>query len=162
MNELIIAAFKGRVAAVVALLGAMGNKDKSAVDLNAVDRHGYTALIYAARKGYEEIVIALLGATGTDGTAVDLNTADQYGCTALILAAYHGHPKIAVALLRATGKDGATVDVSLKDNQGHTAHSYARKQSTGIFPPALLARLDPSSRGTSIMALRALKCYASA
>lgn len=104
-TALIIAAKAGLLDAVNAMLEHWSSVDT--VDgggrrsggpdvINAVGgKARWTALIYAAVEGHDEIVSALVGATGKDGVAIDLNVADKDGQTALTLAAVEGHDEAA-------------------------------------------------------------------
>ena len=83
-------------------------------DTNARDGKGWTALMYAADKGYALIVPALLGA----GADPNLRLAD--GATALFIAAVHGHSEIIGFLMEAGAK------ISIKGPKGKTATHAAR------------------------------------
>lgn len=64
----------GRIDNVLVLLAR-------AVEVNAVDDEGWTALLGAAHHGHPDIVRVLMAVHG-----IDLNKADKTGCTALALA----------------------------------------------------------------------------
>ena len=72
------AAYVGRTEMVAALLAAPG------LNVNAADRDGRTALMWAANGGHTEIVTALLAYPG-----VDVNAADRAGQTARAFGSYH-------------------------------------------------------------------------
>lgn len=118
-----------------------------AVDVNAKDMYGKTALIAAAENGRVEIVRLLLKARG-----IDVNTKDGYG-SALFWASHKGHEDIVRLLLNVPGIDvnasmtalmGAAltgradivrlllrvpkIDVNVKDVEGNTALMLAAKR----------------------------------
>jgi hypothetical protein len=76
--------------------------------INARNKHGNTALMKAAFKGYYSVVRLLLGA------GAHVNVENVYGNTALMKACHRGHFRVAKLLLEAgadvnaTDKDGAT------------------------------------------------------
>jgi TonB family protein len=84
-----------------------------AVDVNARDAQGWTALIYSAVKGDTEILSALLSG------GADPNAKDESGNTALIHAAEEGHLDQVKALLR------SSPDVNAVNNDGQTALNLA-------------------------------------
>ncbi len=88
----------------------------SGVDVNARDARGWTALMYAADRGYALFVQPLLKA----GASPNLRLAD--GATALFIAVVHGHSEIVGMLMRA----GA--DISIRGPKGKTAVDAARMQ----------------------------------
>jgi ankyrin repeat protein len=104
-NALMIAAYKGNVAAVKALLG-------KEVEVN---KQGWTALHYAATIGNDEIVKLLL-----DGSAY-IDAESPNSTTPLMMAAGKGH----VSTVKLLVDEGA--DVSLKNNVGMTALDFARE-----------------------------------
>jgi len=85
--------------------------------VNAVDRHGLTALFWASCRGNEGIVRALLGASA------DPNIAISDGSTPLIQASCNGHSSVVSLLIEA--KPGATLSVNHADSDGWTALMYA-------------------------------------
>jgi TonB family protein len=93
----------GEVESVRELLAAPG------ADVDAADEAGWTALMYAAEAGHDEVVEALLEAGAKP------NLQNQAGETALHLAARHGRTASADLLLKA----GA--DLGLRDAEGRTA-----------------------------------------
>jgi ankyrin repeat protein len=103
-NALMIAAYKGNVAAVKALLG-------KEVEVN---KQGWTALHYAATIGNDEIVKLLLD----DSAYIDAESPNS--TTPLMMAAGKGH----VSTVKLLVDEGA--DVSLKNNVGMTALDFAR------------------------------------
>ncbi|MEM4295602.1 MAG: ankyrin repeat domain-containing protein, partial [Candidatus Anstonellales archaeon] len=87
-------------------------------DVNAKDKYGNTALIWATENNNTDIVELLIKAE------VDVNVQDKDGRTALMYAAKHGNTEI-VKLLR---KGGAAVNQ--EDNYGWTATMYAAYYSS--------------------------------
>jgi ankyrin repeat protein len=77
-------------------------------DVNAVNRHGDTALTVAARHGCTNTVSVLIAA------GANLNTADQDGNTSLMLAAIRGHITTVSALIV------AKADVNAANQYGDT------------------------------------------
>lgn len=65
-------------------------------NLDAVDQHGATALMYAAKNGHLHIIKALIDAKA------DLHVTDKIGCTALTWATLYCHPEI-INVLTAAG-----------------------------------------------------------
>ncbi|KAK1242942.1 hypothetical protein MKX08_005754 [Trichoderma sp. CBMAI-0020] len=69
---------------------------------------GRTALVWAAARGFTEVVRQLIGA------GADVNTADKDGCTPLLAASEYGHVEVARILiekdadLEATAEEGVT------------------------------------------------------
>ncbi len=100
-QDLVAAARSGDTAAVESLLA-------SGVEVNAKDREGSTALMFAAVRGDARMVAKLLAA------GADPNLKDANGETALILGASHG-----VEIVRALLSEGA--DPNLADGEGQTA-----------------------------------------
>ncbi|MBE33266.1 hypothetical protein CL647_04000 [bacterium] len=82
-------------------------------DVNATDNGGNTALHWAVRNGWEDIVQLLLD------KGAEVNAKDKYGNRALNLVAFYGSEDIVQALVKA----GA--DVNAKDSEGLTALHYA-------------------------------------
>lgn len=120
------AIFRGDAAAVSATLA-------EGADLEAVNAHGHTPLIWAAQHGKAEIVRLLL----SRGAAVD--AADANGYTALIWAAQEGYIKVAEVLL-AAGADHRAVE-----KHGYTALMWASQQGyTGVVRVLLAAGADPA------------------
>jgi ankyrin repeat protein len=79
------------------------------VDVNIKDKNGSTALIYASRNGYKDIVELLLK------YKADINIKNKFGNTALIYALRNGYKEIVELLLK------YKADVNIKDNYGSTA-----------------------------------------
>lgn len=120
------AIFAGDVATVAAEL-------ERGTDLEAVNAHGHTPLIWAAQHGKAEIVRLLLA----KGAAVE--AADANGYTALIWAAQEGYIKVAELLL-AAGADQGRVE-----KHGYTALMWASQQGyTGIVRVLLARGADPA------------------
>ena len=130
----VAATFVGSVA-VVELLLANG------VDVNAVNRHGDTALHKAAGNGHAEVV-ALLVEHGAKVNVADHD--DRYGYTPLHQAAFTGAVGICELLL----SHGA--DVEALTNLGETAlHSAARSGNLELVEVLLRHRADVSARNPS-------------
>jgi ankyrin repeat protein len=90
---------------------------KHSADVNAADRYGLTALMFAATlNGNPDVFITLLK------HGADINAVDKDGRTALMFAAMlNGNPEIIALLI----KHGA--DVNIKDHYGKNALDYAEK-----------------------------------
>jgi len=103
------------------ILGALLRKDietakkiiEKGADVNQKDKDGNTALIYASKNEYIDIVNALLE------KGADVNQKDKDGNTALIYASSYGYIDIVNALLE------KGVDVNQKNKDGSTALIYA-------------------------------------
>ncbi|MCK4319689.1 ankyrin repeat domain-containing protein [Candidatus Micrarchaeota archaeon] len=78
-------------------------------DVNAEDKDGWTALMWAAKKGYAETVKLLIE------KEADVNAKDSYNTTTLMLASDNGYLKIAELLIE------KGVDVNAKNEDGWTA-----------------------------------------
>eukprot|EP00286_Rhodomonas_abbreviata_P009190 CAMPEP_0181321532 /NCGR_PEP_ID=MMETSP1101-20121128/18742_1 /TAXON_ID=46948 /ORGANISM="Rhodomonas abbreviata, Strain Caron Lab Isolate" /LENGTH=418 /DNA_ID=CAMNT_0023429379 /DNA_START=58 /DNA_END=1315 /DNA_ORIENTATION=- len=83
-------------------------------DINSKKSDGFTALHYAAREGYNEIVDWLIGAKA------NVNAVNNFGNSPLHLSAHNGHAEATRMLLN------ARADTTLKNNQGKTALDRAR------------------------------------
>lgn len=110
VTPLMVAAANGSVREVENLI-AQG------VDVNAQNRLGATALMYAIYYSGSVDVARILVENGAD-----VNTKDVYGLTALMHAAYSGKEDLVVLLM----ENGA--DVHLKDNEGKMAVNYAAER----------------------------------
>jgi len=114
-QQLICAAMQGQVTIVRALL------QQDSINVNKRDRHGCTALRYAASNGHEDVVISLLKHNNTD-----VNKMDRHGCTALMRAVIGGvrrtggHTEVVKQLLQ---QDGINVEIRCYGNW--TALMYA-------------------------------------
>lgn len=101
-------------------------------NVNAVDRHGHTALMQAAKSGDIELVRDLL----RRGASVEMTS--QKGKTALHYAAANGHVEIVKLLIEAGS------DVNLRDNEWHTPLMLAAIYGCNHTVQALLANgADP-------------------
>jgi hypothetical protein len=93
----------------------------SGAELDAANRYGVTALIWAADYGHSDLMRVLLAA------GANTNLKDEYGRTALMKAAREGHLE-AVGLLLKAGANAAAVD-----EDGKTALTFAREKGhTGV------------------------------
>ncbi len=115
-NALIIASLMGHTEIVQCLLKA---KEKPEID--ATDKHGLTALIWASNKGKIEAVRLLLGA------GANINAADNRGLTVLIWASLKGHIDI-VRLLLDDNKEGNT-NIRITDKKSRAAFIWASFRS---------------------------------
>ena len=110
---LIDAAIEGNPAEVARLIAAGAN-------VNAVDKNGYTALMWAASyiqsAGADRIVADLISA------GADVDMCDDEGRTALMISAWWSHAKTVTALIAA----GANVDAH--DHDGNTALMLAARE----------------------------------
>lgn len=103
-------------------------------DVNALDRHGQTALMLAAHAGHGAIVETLIA------HRANLNVTAKFGLSAVMLAVVAGHAEVA----RLLAKAGA--DVSLRASgapgfAGKTAYDLAVERGM----PELAAELKPGS-----------------
>ncbi|XP_064456004.1 ankyrin repeat domain-containing protein 39-like [Ornithodoros turicata] len=102
-------------------------------DPNSQDSYGYTALHYACRQGYSQLVELLL----TKGA--DVNKQTKGGATALHRAAYKGHLKCVQLLL------DKNADSMLTDSDGKTAlHKAAENGHENVC--SVLLKKCPSLR----------------
>ena len=90
-------------------------------DVNARDKRGRTALMYAVDKGYVLLVEPLLAAQA------DPNVRGPDGATALYIAAAHGHSEIITMLMQA-GADPTIKGPKRKGLKGSTPMDIARAQ----------------------------------
>ncbi len=139
---LIQAAKTGNIIHVQALLA-------KGVNANAKDSEGTTALMFAAQKGYTEIVRILLN------NDANVNLASRrFGLTALMLAAAHKQPDSARLLL------AAGADVNAKNDDGSTALMVASlKGDINVVRLLLDANADVNVRdkdGDSALKIAAL------
>lgn len=113
---------------VLAVVGLLGR----GADVNALDRHGQSALMLAAHAGHREAVETLIA------HRANLNITAKFGLSALMLAVVAGHYEIA----RLLAKAGA--DLSLR---GSGAPGFAGKTACDLAAerglPELSAELMP-------------------
>ena len=91
---------------------------RAGADVDALDRHGQTALMRAAHRGSRAMVEALVAA------GADLDVTAKYNLSALMLAITAGHVEVARVLARA----GANLDIRGRGAPGFagkTAHDLA-------------------------------------
>ena len=103
-------------------------------DVNALDRHGQTALMLAAHAGKREVVEALIA------HQANLNITAKFGLSALMLAIVAGHPDIARHLAKA-GADLSLRGAGAPGFAGKTAHDLALER--GMLE--LSAHVKPTS-----------------
>jgi len=89
---------------------------QAGADINAKNNYGWTALMWASKYGYKDVVKLLIKA------GADINAKTYSGWTALISASGNGHIDV-VELLLQTG-----ADVNAKDNYGWTALTRASQK----------------------------------
>jgi hypothetical protein len=99
--------------------------------INATDRYGNTALIWAARHGHIAIVRALLAKEG-----IAINTVGQDGDTALIWAAHNGNAANVTALLARLNLEAITH----KNNEHCTAAQEAEQRGHDESAKLITAR----------------------
>ena len=100
-------------------------------DVNQSDNDGCTALHFAAREGYNEVVKILL-----EGKA-EVNQKDHDGWTALRLAAFYGYNEMVKILLE------AKAEVNSTSNTGRTAlHFGCQKGNKDVVTTLLAANAD--------------------
>eukprot|EP00613_Pedinella_sp_CCMP2098_P044718 CAMPEP_0171798054 /NCGR_PEP_ID=MMETSP0991-20121206/70338_1 /TAXON_ID=483369 /ORGANISM="non described non described, Strain CCMP2098" /LENGTH=616 /DNA_ID=CAMNT_0012409265 /DNA_START=85 /DNA_END=1931 /DNA_ORIENTATION=+ len=119
---------------------AQGNTDNGAkaaelveagANLNTLDGHRDTALIYAAQKGHASIARTLIEAK------TELNCENKMKSTALMVAAYHGHDSIVRDLIE------ADADVNHKNQDGETAVMWAaEKGHTNVIKKLIGAKAE--------------------
>jgi ankyrin repeat protein len=117
---------------------AVGELLRAGADVDARDRHGQTALMLAAHRGYRDVVEVLADA------GADLNVAAKYNLTALMLAVVAGHATVARVLVRA-GADLGIRGVGAPGFAGKTAYDLALAREM----EELYADLAPGGGGAS-------------
>ena len=95
--------------------------DVPRIQVNLIDATGMTALMYASRNVYPDVVEILLQAPG-----IKVNCQDNEGKTALIRAAITGSTKVVKILLQVP-----EIDVNAVDYKGWTALGWARMLAYG-------------------------------
>ncbi|MBR4984716.1 MAG: ankyrin repeat domain-containing protein [Proteobacteria bacterium] len=108
---------------------------QAGAEVNAKDKNGKTALMYAADSGNDETIKALLQA------GAEVNAKDKNGKTALMYAASTGNEDAIEALVKA----GA--DLSASDNKGKTVKACAA-ESRNEDAAKLLERLESADKAT--------------
>lgn len=131
------------------------------VDVNAVDKEGYTALIWAAGKGHAEAVAALLCSARDECGAPTINvnvTTRVNRDTALMMAAANDHVDVIALLLRVDG-----IDVNAKNDKGDSALLLAARYGfTGAIKTLLSCKAvdrdatDRDGLNAGILARKAL------
>ena len=119
-TPLMIAAAEGHAETVSALVDG-------GADVNATNRLGRTALMFASSYGFAAIVQNLLGHRADP----NIVPKDSTGWTALIAAAHNGHGEVVRLLL------GHGADASIRDKQGKTALAWAEAQGYSEMAQAL-------------------------
>ena len=105
-------------------------------DIDAHEKKGYTALIWAALKGHTKAVQALLD------VGADVNAQGTYDrMTALIWAAHEGHTEVVKALL----PKGADIDAHEK--KGYTALIFTAQEGPSERTPRQRGGCQCSSNG---------------
>lgn len=99
-------------------------------DVDALDRHGQSALMLAVRSGSVESVRVLVEA----GAALDVTA--KFGLSALMLATIDGHESIA-RLLRSAGADASLTGTGAPGFHGKTAADLARARGLEELAVAL-------------------------
>ena len=105
-------------------------------EVDALDRHGQTALMLAAQRGHLAAVRVLLEA------GADRDRAAKFGLTATHLAALNEHERVARALA-AAGADLRRTGSGAPGFAGRTAADLARERGL----EALAAALEPDDGG---------------
>ena len=92
------------------------------VNVNYMDKHGYTALAWAATRGHKDIVDFLIETK--ESTGLNINVRSPHGETALIIAAEEGYVDIVKSLYNAGAEDvpaySENYALSYAALQGHT------------------------------------------
>ncbi|KAF0718273.1 Aste57867_1794 [Aphanomyces stellatus] len=111
----------------------------------------YTAILCAARFGFDNVVAFLL-----NQPAVDVNPTNPSEATPLVLACYYGHEATALSLLR-----HPNININKADADGHTPLMMASLAGLKTVVDKLLAKLDSEAvdqpgyvRTTNSIALR--------
>ena len=103
-------------------------------NINQVTNYGRTALYWAAKRGYVEIVGQLLAADG-----IDVDKATTYGVTPLLIAAKRGHLEVVGQLLAADG-----IEVNQADQDGTTPLYWAAcKNNIEMVKELIALRANP-------------------
>lgn len=114
-TPLTLASKYGREAVVREILKAAARGGRMAVDINARNDEGCTALHFACSWGYEGIVHMLIE------QGADVNLQDNGGWTPLHYACLEGRKRVVQMLLEATPSlDEGAVDVNKQTNEGET------------------------------------------
>src|SRR5690606_23373742 len=118
-------------------VAALANLLDRGMPVDAADRQGYSALMYAARAGQLEAVRLLLE------RGAKVNARNALGETALMLAAFNGHQVTMAFLLRL----GATVDAG--EGQWSALHYAAHQNRVEVLRLLLERGADPNSRAVN-------------
>jgi ankyrin repeat domain-containing protein 50 len=102
------------------------------VDVNSVDKGGWSALIYAAKEGHSDIVNALL-----QRPDIDINSVDKDGWSALMFAVHWGRSDIVNALLQRSD-----TDINQLDHRGWTPLTRAVDEGHAEIIRMLLSHKD--------------------
>ena len=108
--DFIKAAKKGDVPLIIELINKGAN-------INAPDKDGYTALMYAVRNNYVWLAKILIK------SGADVNAQDAEGRTALMWTTLYNYPLQMAELLIEGG-----ADVNIKDKTGHTVFYFAFRE----------------------------------
>jgi ankyrin repeat domain-containing protein 50 len=127
-TDLMVGSYFGHEAVVGLLL-------EKGADVDAKNNYGWTALHWAAMKGYSTVVVALLLKE-----AIKVDVKDNDGRTALHQAASNGH-SAAVRLLVENGAGIAT-----KDNDGQTALHWTIRNKHETVMQQLLEEVDVATK----------------
>lgn len=93
------------------------------LNINAQDRNGYTAFMWAASNGHEYVLKRLI-----EAPHININAKNRYGDTALILAASNGHENAVRFLIQVPG-----IDINAQNQSGDTALICAVKRAHSSF-----------------------------
>ena len=142
-TPLMLAAESGKMRAVNALLAG-------GADVNALDREGWTALMYAANNGREAITQRLLRASANPDMADHIPLVGDE--TALSLAASRGH----VAVVKLLVRGGVDLQSAGSGRALEAAASIGNSAELRLLLPEIAARFPPTRFQVALaMAVRA-------